>query len=83
VGTKGAIVAPAMGDQAEGLLSIAATDHSAKPEAFHEIIEHYFPNLPKIELNRRGAPRPGWAAWGNETVDNAPSFVDESALPAA
>ena len=24
--------------------------------------------LPKIELFCRGAPRPGWAAWGNEAV---------------
>jgi N6-adenosine-specific RNA methylase IME4 len=30
------------------------------------MIEAYFPNLPKIELNRRGSPRPGWEAWGNE-----------------
>ena len=40
--------------------------HSAKPEVFAEMIEAYFPNLPKIELNRRGAARPGWDAWGNE-----------------
>jgi hypothetical protein len=24
--------------------------------------------LPKIELFCRGAPRPGWAAWGNEAL---------------
>ena len=30
------------------------------------MIEAYFPNLPKIELNRRGKPRAGWYAWGNE-----------------
>jgi hypothetical protein len=30
------------------------------------MIEEYFPTLPKIELNRRGPPRPGWHAWGNE-----------------
>jgi N6-adenosine-specific RNA methylase IME4 len=29
--------------------------HSAKPEIFLEMIEQYFPTLPKIELNRRGA----------------------------
>jgi N6-adenosine-specific RNA methylase IME4 len=39
---------------------------SAKPECFLEMIEQYFPNLPKIELNRRGPARPGWDAWGNE-----------------
>jgi N6-adenosine-specific RNA methylase IME4 len=30
------------------------------------MIEQYYPNVPKIELNRRGKPRPGWEAWGNE-----------------
>jgi N6-adenosine-specific RNA methylase IME4 len=30
------------------------------------MIEEYYPTLPKIELNRRGPPRPGWDAWGNE-----------------
>jgi N6-adenosine-specific RNA methylase IME4 len=37
-----------------------------KPDAALEMIESYYPNLPKIELHRRGAARPGWASWGNE-----------------
>jgi N6-adenosine-specific RNA methylase IME4 len=40
--------------------------HSEKPDFVFDMIERQFPHLPKIELNRRGAPRPGWAAWGNE-----------------
>ena len=35
---------------------------------FYELIEAYFPNLPKIELNARGAARPGWQAWGLEAA---------------
>lgn len=66
VGTKGDIPAPAMGDQFASVMTIARKEHSAKPEQFLELIEQYFPNLPKIELNRRGPPRPGWDAWGNE-----------------
>jgi N6-adenosine-specific RNA methylase IME4 len=66
-GTKGNVPAPAMGDQYPGLLAIARKEHSAKPEQFLEMIEQYFPNLPKIELNRRGPSRSGWDAWGNET----------------
>lgn len=66
VGTKGNIPAPAMGDQFASVFAIARKEHSAKPEQFLELIEQYFPNLPKIELNRRGAPRPGWDAWGLE-----------------
>ena len=30
------------------------------------MIESYFPSVPRIELNCRGKPRPGWDAWGNE-----------------
>jgi N6-adenosine-specific RNA methylase IME4 len=69
IGTKGDIPAPAMGDQFPSVLAIARKEHSAKPEQFLELIESYFPTLSKIELNRRGPPRPGWDAWGNEAVD--------------
>src|SRR5262249_16381614 len=71
VGIKGDIPAPAMGEQFASLLTIARKEHSAKPEQFLEMIEQYFPTLPKIELNRRGAPRPGWDAWGNEVAEAA------------
>jgi N6-adenosine-specific RNA methylase IME4 len=46
-------------------------EHSAKPECFLEMIEQYFPTLPKIEVNRLGPPRPGWDAWGNEADTDA------------
>jgi N6-adenosine-specific RNA methylase IME4 len=71
VGTKGDIPAPAMGDQFASVMTIARKEHSAKPEQFLELIEQYFPNLPKIELNRRGQSRPGWDAWGNEALEAA------------
>jgi N6-adenosine-specific RNA methylase IME4 len=66
LGIKGKVPCPAPGQQWESLLSVPSTEHSAKPEQFLEMIEQYFPTLPKIELNRRGPPRPGWDAWGNE-----------------
>lgn len=69
VGTKGSIPAPAMGDQFPSLAAVARKEHSAKPDQFIEMIESYFPTLPKIELNRRGPARPGWDAWGNEVDD--------------
>jgi N6-adenosine-specific RNA methylase IME4/DNA-binding CsgD family transcriptional regulator len=71
VGTKGDIPAPAMGDQFASVMTIARKEHSAKPEQFLELIEQYFPNIPKIELNRRGPARPGWDAWGNEVDEVA------------
>lgn len=71
VGTKGDVPAPAMGDQFASVFTIARKEHSAKPEQFLEFIEQYFPTLPKIELNRRGAARAGWDAWGNELAEAA------------
>lgn len=66
VGTKGSVPAPAMGTQWSSTIEGRVTRHSAKPNCFHELIEQYFPNLPKIELNCRGPARSGWDAWGNE-----------------
>jgi N6-adenosine-specific RNA methylase IME4 len=66
IGTRGSPVCPAMGEQWSSVIEAPRGEHSAKPEAVLEMIEQYFPNVPKIELNRRGPPRPGWSAWGFE-----------------
>jgi N6-adenosine-specific RNA methylase IME4 len=66
VGVKGNVPCPAPGTQWQSVIDAAAGDHSAKPELIHEMIEQYFRTWRKIELNRRGKPRPGWTAWGNE-----------------
>src|SRR6185503_13957189 len=68
VGVRGRPPAPAPGSQSESVLHAPVGGHSAKPELFLELIEGYFPTLPKIELNRRGLARPGWDAWGNEVT---------------
>lgn len=65
IGTRGAVPAPAMGTQPESIFAEAAGAHSAKPEGAYAMIEEWFPNLPKIELNARAA-RPGWDVWGAE-----------------
>lgn len=70
LGIRGNVPAPAMGTQWASVIEAPVGRHSAKPEAVHEMIEEYFPALPKIELNRRGPPRPGWDAWGNEALDH-------------
>jgi N6-adenosine-specific RNA methylase IME4 len=62
IGTRGDVPCPAPGTQLESLIMAKRGRHSEKPEAFLEMIERYFPNIPKIELNRRGPPRPGWYA---------------------
>lgn len=69
VGTRGQIPAPALGTQFESVFLAPTSVHSAKPEKAAQMIEHYYPNVPKIELFRRGPARPGWSAWGNEAED--------------
>jgi N6-adenosine-specific RNA methylase IME4 len=71
IGTRGKIPCPAPGTQEDSLIDAPRGEHSEKPERFLEMIEGYFPNLPKIELNRRGPPRPGWDAWGYEAKEAA------------
>jgi N6-adenosine-specific RNA methylase IME4 len=69
IATRGDVPCPAMGDKKFAAMQRERkTRHSAKPERFAKIIESYFPTSPKIELNRRGAPRDGWDAWGNEAI---------------
>jgi ParB/RepB/Spo0J family partition protein len=67
IGTRGDIPCPALGMQWDSVIEAPRPgQHSAKPECFLEMIEEYYPTLPKIELNRRGPARKGWDAWGNE-----------------
>ncbi len=70
VGTRGDVPAPAMGDQWPSVVDAPVDVHSAKPEVFAKMIEEYFPNLPKIELNARRA-RPGWDVWGLEAPEGS------------
>ena len=68
IGVKGKIPCPAMGDQFDSAIEAPKGEHSEKPDFQYEIAEHYFPNLPKIELNAR-RPREGWIQWGNEAPE--------------
>jgi N6-adenosine-specific RNA methylase IME4 len=65
VGTRGHVPAPAPGTQWDSVIEAPVGAHSEKPTAVYELIEAYFPNLPKIEINARKA-RPGWDNWGLE-----------------
>ncbi|HEV7278417.1 MAG TPA: MT-A70 family methyltransferase [Devosiaceae bacterium] len=68
VGTRGNVPAPAPGTQWPSVIASRPGAHSEKPDWAHELIESYFPNLPKIELNARRL-RPGWDAWGLEAPE--------------
>lgn len=76
VGTRGGIPAPAPGSQVSSVLRTGAGErlaHSQKPAGARDMIEAYFPNLPRVELFARvggahPAIAPGWDAWGNEAA---------------
>jgi N6-adenosine-specific RNA methylase IME4 len=55
VGTRGHVPGPAPGTQWASVIEVPVGKHSVKPDAALEMIESYYPNLPKIELHRRGA----------------------------
>jgi N6-adenosine-specific RNA methylase IME4 len=63
--TRGTVPAPAPGTQWPSLIMAPVGEHSAKPARFRQLIESYFPSLPKIELNAREAHE-GWDCWGAE-----------------
>jgi N6-adenosine-specific RNA methylase IME4 len=65
IGKRGNIPAPAPGDQWDSVIEAARGRHSEKPALVYDLIEAYFPNIPKIELNAR-VVRDGWDSWGFE-----------------
>jgi len=69
IGARGYVPAPAMGTQWPSVIEAPVARHSEKPAAVYELIESYFPTLPKIELHARGRFRAGWDVWGNEAPD--------------
>ena len=66
IGRRGSFPPPPELARSPSLIIAPRGEHSEKPAIFAELIERWYPEAPKIELFRRGLPRPGWAAWGNE-----------------
>jgi N6-adenosine-specific RNA methylase IME4 len=64
IGTRGDIPAPSQ--PWPSVITAPRGAHSEKPAIFYEMIEAYFPNLPRLEMFARG-PRAGWSVWGNES----------------
>jgi N6-adenosine-specific RNA methylase IME4 len=62
VGTRGMISAPASRPQYSSVFSAPVYMHSIKPDHQYKLIETYFPDLPKIEINPR-CVRDGWDYW--------------------
>jgi len=70
IATRGAVPAPAPGDQLRCLFAARRRAHSEKPEIFADLIERLYPNTPKLEMFAR-RPRAGWDSWGNEVAEVA------------
>jgi N6-adenosine-specific RNA methylase IME4 len=68
VGTRGKIPAPAPGTQWPSVIDAPVGRHSEKPVIFYELIESYYPTLPRIELYAR-TTRLSWARWGLEAPE--------------
>lgn len=65
VATRGTPPKPRASDRAPSVFTAPRREHSSKPDGIAEVIERYYPELPKVELFARRV-RPGWAVWGNE-----------------
>jgi N6-adenosine-specific RNA methylase IME4 len=53
------------GTQPPQVMTVPRGQHSEKPEAFAQMIERMFPNVPKLEMFARKR-RVGWDTWGAE-----------------
>ena len=69
IATRGAVVAPAPGQQMPSVVYAPRGRHSEKPDQFADLIMQQFPNVPKIELNARKR-RDGWDSWGLEVPND-------------
>lgn len=82
IGTKGDVVAPAMGTQESSVIRGPSGEHSEKPECVMAMIERLWPNTPKLELNSRRS-RAGWTVWGLDAKAEIPNhttagFIEDS-----
>jgi N6-adenosine-specific RNA methylase IME4 len=68
VARRGDMPPPAEEVRVSSVVEAPRGAHSAKPLIFYELIERFYPTLPRIELFARGPARPGWAAWGNQAL---------------
>jgi N6-adenosine-specific RNA methylase IME4 len=66
VGRRGDHRPPDPEDRVDSVLEAPRGRHSEKPAEVYELLERMYPRASKLELFARGAPRAGWAAWGNE-----------------
>jgi N6-adenosine-specific RNA methylase IME4 len=72
IGARGAVPAPAPGEQYASVIEAEVQQHSKKPAHFAELIESMFPSAALLEVFAR-EPRAGWDVWGNEVGETEES----------
>lgn len=70
IARQGDFPSPPPSTRQSSVIEAPRREHSRKPDEVYALIEHMYPDLPKIELFARGPARPGWAVWGNEANNN-------------
>jgi N6-adenosine-specific RNA methylase IME4 len=69
VAKRGKLPPPLAGTQPSSLFSEKATEHSAKPFAYYDMLDHLYPGIRKIELfGRAPEDRARWSTWGNQAA---------------
>jgi N6-adenosine-specific RNA methylase IME4 len=68
IAKRGDIPPPEPAARPASVLCAPRLEHSEKPIEFYSLIEGMYPELAKIELFARGSARPGWTAWGNQSI---------------
>ena len=66
LGIRGLLPAPDEGVRESSVINALRNGHSRKP-SIHEMLDRYWPGLPKLEMFCRGRAPKGWAIWGNES----------------
>ena len=73
---KGKMPTPKVEHRHSSVIKAPRGKHSEKPVEVYELIEAAYSEFPKIELYARNA-RPGWKAWGNETIQSDQKVLTE------
>jgi N6-adenosine-specific RNA methylase IME4 len=70
IARRGALPPPLPENRISSVVYAVREEHSKKPDLFYELIERWYPTLPKIELFARSM-REGWTGWGNQLAEAA------------
>jgi N6-adenosine-specific RNA methylase IME4 len=67
VGERGSVPRPSPEDRVRSIIRARRSDvHSQKPGEVVQLLERWYPGLPKLEMFCR-EPREGWSVWGNQS----------------